>query len=39
MEDYSNSPSHKWPDKPEILRRGEEVNDDEQNIHPNILLL
>jgi hypothetical protein len=33
---YSNSPPHKGPDKPEILRRGEEVNDDKQNIHPNI---
>ena len=36
VEEYSNSPPHQGPDKPEIVRRGEEVNDDEQNIHTNI---
>ena len=36
VEEYSNSPTHKGPDKPEISGRGEEVDDDEQDIHPNI---
>jgi len=36
MEEYSNSPPNHGPDKPEILRRGEKVNDNKQNIHTNI---
>ncbi len=36
MEENSNSPPDQGPDEPKILRGGEEVNDDEQNIHSNI---
>ncbi len=36
MEENSNSPTDQGPDEPKIPRRGEKVNDDEEDIHSNI---